>query len=132
MADPLVLVVQDDPASRLVLTHAISAAGFRVAVAQDGREALILFTDYGPEIDAVITDCRLAELDGLELSRTLRQRGSRVPILMVTSLDYSLTPETLCKNGIDFVMGKPFSPKAVVKLINDVIADRRAGIPGAA
>jgi CheY-like chemotaxis protein len=126
MSAELILIAEDEPASRLVLTHALRACGFRILVALDGREALSLFADYAADICAVVTDCHMPDVDGLQLARGIRTRfASRVPIVMVTTLEYSLSPETLCTSGVDYVLGKPFSPKAVCRLVRDVLDDRR-------
>jgi CheY-like chemotaxis protein len=125
MANETLLVADDDPASRLVLSHALEAAGFKVLTAQDGREALAILTEHAAEVQAVVTDCFMPEIDGLRLAKTIRERFTkRIPVVMVTSLEYSLAPEMLCDNGIDYVMGKPFSPKAVCRLVRDIINDQ--------
>jgi CheY-like chemotaxis protein len=127
MANEMVLIAEDDPASRLVLVHALEVAGFKVAAAQDGREALQLLNEHSGEVDAIVTDCFMPEIDGLKLAKLVRERYPRkMPIVMVTSLEYSLAPELLCENGIDYVVGKPFSPKAICKLVRDIVEDRSA------
>ncbi|HUO10664.1 MAG TPA: response regulator [Phycisphaerae bacterium] len=125
MTNKMVLVAEDDPAIRLVLVHALEVAGFKVAAAQDGREALHILNEYSDQVDAIITDCFMPEIDGLKLAQLVRERyPRRMPIVMVTSLEYSLAPELLCENGIDYVVGKPFSPKAICKLVRDIVKDR--------
>lgn len=127
MANEMILVAEDDPASRLVLVHALEVSGFKVFAAQDGREALAILNDHNGEFDALITDCFMPEIDGLKLAKLTRERyPRRMPILMVTSLEYSLAPEDLFSNGIDYVIGKPFSPKAVCKMVRDIVEDRKA------
>jgi CheY-like chemotaxis protein len=127
MGNEMILVAEDDPASRLVLVHALEVAGFRVAAAQDGREALHLLNEHSGEVDAIVTDCFMPEIDGLKLAKLVRERfPKKMPIIMVTSLEYSLAPELLCENGIDYVVGKPFSPKAICKLVRDIVDDRSA------
>jgi CheY-like chemotaxis protein len=125
MPADLVLVVEDDAATRLVLTHSLLACGFRILVAQDGREGIALYTEYAAEVCAIVTDCLMPEVNGLQLASAIRTRfNSQVPIIMVTNLEYSLSPETLCEHGINYIVGKPFSPKAVCKLFRDVVDDR--------
>jgi CheY-like chemotaxis protein len=127
MANELVLVAEDDPASRLVLVHALEVAGFKVCAAQDGREALSILNEHAGNFDALITDCFMPEIDGLKLAKLVRERfPRRIPVIMVTSLEYSLAPEQLCDNGIDYIVGKPFSPRALCKLVRDIVEDRKA------
>jgi diguanylate cyclase (GGDEF)-like protein len=84
---PLVLVVDDDFSMRLLVSEALEQAGFRVALAEDGDQALAAFDTLQP--DLVITDAMMPKLDGFALCTELRRRsdGGQVPILMMTGLD---------------------------------------------
>jgi CheY-like chemotaxis protein len=125
MSPETVIVADDDPASRLVLCHALQASGFRVLYASDGREALALVTEHAAEVSMLLTDCFMPEIDGLELAQLVRDRFTRkIPVIMITSLEYQLPPETLAKAGVDCVIGKPFSPKAICRLVREVLDNR--------
>jgi diguanylate cyclase (GGDEF)-like protein/PAS domain S-box-containing protein len=82
-----ILIVDDDPAGRLVLGAGLSDAGFEVVLAADGPTALALFEERRP--DLVVLDVVMEGMDGFEVCRRLREgpRGRQVPVLMLTGLD---------------------------------------------
>ena len=83
----LILVVDDDPGSRLLMRVSLQKAGYRVAEAGDGLEALEAFERLKP--DALLLDVLMPRMDGYETCRAIRQTtlGQYRPILMVTGLD---------------------------------------------
>ena len=84
---PLVLVADDDVASRLLACEVLKRAGLRVIEAGNGREALLRFGESAPQI--VLLDVMMPEMDGYEACAALRAMpgGQTVPILMLTGLD---------------------------------------------
>ncbi|MGQ0656950.1 MAG: putative bifunctional diguanylate cyclase/phosphodiesterase [Chromatiales bacterium] len=82
-----VLVVDDDPAARLLAREALEQAGFHVTEAEDGREALRLIELEPPDI--VLLDVIMPELDGYAACTVIRSLsgGQHVPVLMMTGLD---------------------------------------------
>ncbi|HET8939379.1 MAG TPA: EAL domain-containing protein [Polyangiales bacterium] len=84
---PLVLVVDDDLAMRMLAAEALTSNGFAVEECQSGEEALAVYETLAP--DAVLLDVVMGGIDGNEVCRRLRQLkgGSTVPILMMTGRD---------------------------------------------
>jgi diguanylate cyclase (GGDEF)-like protein/PAS domain S-box-containing protein len=84
---PLVLVVDDDPSMRLLLTESLQQAGFTVEEAEDGIPALAAFERLRP--DVVMLDVNMPEMDGFSVCAALRKmpQGKATPVLMVTGLD---------------------------------------------
>jgi diguanylate cyclase (GGDEF)-like protein len=84
---PLVLVADDDESMRLLMREALEQAGFDVAEADSGPEAVAAFDRWHPDI--VLLDVMMPEMDGFTTCRRLRQlpSGEHVPVLMVTALD---------------------------------------------
>ncbi len=82
-----ILVVDDDDVMRLVTLEHLSNAGFEVAEADNGNDALRHFDDVGADI--IVLDVNMPGLDGYETCKLIRQhpRGSSTPILMVTGQD---------------------------------------------
>lgn len=109
---PRILVVDDDPHIREVVRFALEKAGHEVFVATDGRAALEAVERHPP--DAIVLDVLMPEQDGLEVCRTLRGRGARMPILFLSSRDDELDRILGLELGGDDYISKPFSPRELV------------------
>ena len=81
---PTILVVDDDPHIREVISFALQKAGFATLEAENGAQALTRFQEAGP--DLVVLDIVMPELDGTEVCKALR-RISTVPIVFLSSRD---------------------------------------------
>jgi two-component system OmpR family response regulator len=120
------LVVDDEPSIRELLTASLRFAGFEVFPAADGAEALKLADQLRP--DLVVLDIMLPDLDGFAVTRKLRERGRDVPVVFLTARDdTSDKVQGLTVGGDDYVT-KPFSLEEVVARIRAVL--RRTGIGG--
>ena len=83
----LVLVIDDEPSMRLLMREALEQAGFAVKEAEDGEQALVLFSQLQP--DVVLLDVMLPGMDGFAVCTAIRSLpgGEHTPILMVTGFD---------------------------------------------
>ena len=102
---PRVLVVEDDGDIAAVLRRALGMEGYEVRLAGDGEAALTEAEVFSP--DAVILDLGLPKLDGIEVSRRLREGGD-VPILMLTARDAVDSRVEGLDSGADDYLVKPF------------------------
>src|SRR5262249_51232237 len=100
-----VLVADDDPGLRDVLSGALGRAGHEVATARDGREALQVFAEQ--PFDLVVTDVAMPAVDGHELVRELRGR-SAVPLLVLRGRGEEPEKVRLLDAGADDYVVKPF------------------------
>lgn len=119
---PLILVVEDDLAIRLSIRVACEKAGYRVAEAVTGREALARAASLHP--DLVLLDLMLPELSGLDVHRALRARDPALPIIMVTAKGEEFDRVQGLELGADDYVTKPFSPRELVARVGTVL--RRA------
>jgi two-component system response regulator MprA len=102
-----ILVVDDDPAVRRSLEHALRRDGYDVSCAADGASAL---ADHGVvRPDAVILDVLMPEPNGLEVCRALRSGGHETPILMLTARDLVIDRVAGLDAGADDYLTKPFA-----------------------
>jgi CheY-like chemotaxis protein len=97
-----ILVVDDDPVIRTVVTQFLEAGGFAAVAASGGDEALALFEEGA--FDLVITDFKMGEVSGVDLTRRLRKIHPFVPVCLMTAVkgdvpadDYSLFAAVLEK-----------------------------------
>jgi len=125
MADadtPLVLIVDDEVAQLALLSYNLKAAGFRVATAKDGDEALLAVAEQGPDI--VLLDWMLPRLSGLEVCRQLKATaaGRDAAIIMVSARSEEADRVRGLETGADDYIVKPYS---VAELIARVRANLR-------
>ncbi|CAG7631024.1 response regulator transcription factor [Actinacidiphila bryophytorum] len=118
-----VLVVDDDDAVRRSLAHALTRDGYEVAVAADGGTALAALA--AGRHDAVVLDILMPEPNGLEVCRTLRRRGDRTPILMLTARDLVADRVAGLDAGADDYLAKPFALEELRARIRALL--RRSG-----
>jgi DNA-binding response OmpR family regulator len=122
MSENLVLIVEDEASIAEVVSLYLKRAGYNVQIAPDGRQAMDSFEKRKP--DLVILDLMLPEVDGLSLTRWLRDR-SNVPIIMVTARRSEVDRITGLEMGADDYVVKPFSPQELVSRVRAVL--RRLG-----
>jgi two-component system, OmpR family, response regulator len=120
------LVVDDEPNIRELLTASLRFAGFEVYPACDGAEALKLAEQHHP--DLVVLDVMLPDLDGFTVTRRLRERGREMPVLFLTARDETSDKVAGLTVGGDDYVTKPFSLEEVVARIRAVL--RRTGVGG--
>jgi two-component system OmpR family response regulator len=101
------LVVDDEDSLLDLLGDALRFAGYEVARARSGFEALRLAADTGP--DLVLLDVNLPDLDGFEVCRRLRRDGSEVPVIFLTARDDPADLRNGFTRGGDDYVTKPFS-----------------------
>jgi len=122
MTNKTILVVEDEASIAEVVSLYLKRAGYNVLIALDGRQALNLLEKQIP--DFVILDLMLPEVDGLSLTRWLRDR-SDVPIIMLTARREEIDRIAGLELGADDYVVKPFSPQELVSRVRAVM--RRLG-----
>lgn len=117
-----VLVAEDDPAIRDLLTHHLQRESFDVLAVGDGNAALRAARDLA---DIIVLDVGLPAIDGFEVARTLRREKHDVPIIMLTARTDEVDRIVGLEIGADDYICKPFSPREVIARIKSVM--RRSG-----
>ena len=122
-----VLVVDDEAKIAQLARDYLERAGFAVLTAGDGRSALQQIRSRRP--DLVVLDLGLPEVDGLEVTRTVRE-SSGIPIVMLTARDDELDKLLGLELGADDYITKPFSPRELVARVRAVLRrTERAAAP---
>ena len=121
MHQPMVLVVEDESSFVEALTVGLGREGFRVAVAEDGAEALDRFDQVRP--DLVLLDVMLPKISGVDVCRQLRKR-SQVPIIMVTAKSAEIDTVVGLEVGADDYVSKPYRLRELVARMRAVLRRR--------
>ncbi len=123
-----ILVVDDERAVRESLRRALELEGYEIELAEDGRQALDrLAREDQP--DAVILDVLMPGVDGLDVCRTLRAEGSRLPVLMLTARTQVEDRVEGLDAGADDYLTKPFALEELLARVRALL--RRFGDDGA-
>ena len=113
-----ILVVEDEPSIAEVVGLYLQRAGYQVQTAADGKVAMSMLEAHIP--DLVVLDVMLPEIDGLSLTRWLRER-SDVPIIMLTARREEIDRIAGLEMGADDYVVKPFSPQELVSRVRAVL-----------
>ena len=113
-----ILIADDEAGIRRLLRGYLEKAGFNVIEARNGKESLERFRTEKP--DLLILDLMMPEMDGLDVSRTIRQE-SPVPIIMLTARSEEADRLVGLELGADDYVLKPFSPREVVARVRAVL-----------
>lgn len=119
---PRVLIADDEPNIREVISFALERAGFTTITARNGSEAL-LQARRGP-VDLIVLDIGMPEMDGLEVCRQIR-KTSEVPILFLSARDEEIDRILGLEIGGDDYVTKPFSTRELVARINVILKRAR-------
>lgn len=121
---PNILVVEDNKDLRELLCIALNQNGFHSFAASDGLDALTILENR--TIDLIIADIMMPNMDGYELTESLRQSNDMIPILMITARDDYDSLQKGFTKGVDDYMIKPVNIKELLLRVNALL--RRAKI----
>jgi PAS domain S-box-containing protein len=116
-----ILVAEDDPAIRALVTKILEKSGYQVLAAADGREAVALFSNQPEAVDLALLDVVMPEMGGREAQEAMHEIKPGLPVIFASG--YS-------QNAIhtDFVLGKgrhlinkPYAREALLKMIRDLL-----------
>lgn len=113
-----ILVVDDEPSIVTLLTFNLEKEGYRVVSVADGKEAFELAV--AEPFDFIILDVMLPSMDGIEITKKLRQEKVETPILVLTAKDDPIDRILGLEIGADDYLTKPFSPREVLARIKAI------------
>ena len=121
-----ILIADDEERIVKLVSDFLTASGYEVLSAADGRAALDIFNAHS-DIDLAIIDIMMPEIDGWALTREIR-KTSDLPIIMLSARAEEFDLLTGFESGIDEYVTKPFSPAVLVKRV-DALLKRSSGTP---
>jgi len=118
MANMKILLVDDEPSMRSVLSESLSCCGYEIETAEGGTEALRKFQSGG--FSAVITDVRMPKTSGMDVLRGVKKLSPQTPVIVVTAYGTVNTAVEAMKEGAaDFIM-KPFALEQMEMAVRNV------------
>ncbi len=118
----LILVVDDEPAVRLITKRMLESYGYRVMLSSDGASALSLFDTHRAGIGVVLSDMMMPVMDGPTMIRSLRDRDPAVRIIGtsgLTSHEYDASSES----GLRYFVPKPCTADTLLRTLQSILAD---------
>src|SRR5260370_20265394 len=122
---PHVLLVDDDPSIRELVTDYLSGNELRVSAVADGKGMQAILAEQ--VVDLVVLDLKLRGEDGMALARRLRDE-SEIPIVMLTGRSEEADRVMGLELGADDYLTKPFSPRELLARIRTILRRRRAEV----
>ena len=113
-----ILVVDDEPSIVTLLTFNLEKEGYQVTSATDGQEALEIALMQS--FDFILLDVMLPHMDGIEITKRLRQEKVNTPIIILTAKDDPIDRILGLEIGADDYLSKPFSPREVIARIKAI------------
>lgn len=118
---PTILIVDDSRFQHSVLRQILSPAGYSLLFAADGKQALeYLSTD---EVDCVLADLIMPEMRGATLLETLRDQGSRVPVVVLTADIQEHVRQECLELGARAVLHKPANPDLLLRTLYEILGE---------
>lgn len=118
-----ILVVDDDPHIREVISFALAKANLSPTEASNGQQAITLFSQSSYQL--IVMDINMPEMDGLECCRQIR-KTSEIPILFLSSRDDEIDRILGLEIGGDDYVTKPFSPRELIARIKAILKRSQA------
>jgi DNA-binding NtrC family response regulator len=124
MAEPRILIVDDDIVVRDSLGKWFESEGFEVSIAPGAAAALEMLSRQ--RFDLALVDIKMPGVDGIELQAKLREIDASMPVIIMTGFASVETAVRALKNGAYDYITKPFDPDELVHLVNKAISHKRA------
>lgn len=124
MAVRKVLVADDEIHIVHVVTIKLRNNGYEVLSAENGDDAFKLACQERPDI--IVTDYQMPGMTGVELVRKLRQNETTkdMPVILLTARGFAVEDKEMKELGISELLSKPFSPKELLRSIEDILYQR--------
>ena len=121
-----ILLAEDNPVNQKLAKIMLTKAGYQVEVVINGKEALDKFTASPDDFDMIFMDVQMPEMDGLEATRAIRERGfDTVPIVAMTAHAIEGDREMCLEAGMDDYISKPIKREVVFQVLQKWVLDKK-------
>jgi CheY-like chemotaxis protein len=115
---PLIVVMDDDAGTRMLVSQVLKKEGFKVMAAEDGAKGMELIREYKP--DLIVSDVQMPQMDGFAVLESVRSDAAlaTIPVILLTSLQDRNYMRQGMSTGADDYLTKPFAPQELREAVN--------------
>ena len=121
-----ILLVEDEPAVRELVSMSLRGAGYDVLPAHDGLEAVEVMREAGADVELFITDVVMPGLSGTDLATIFERDFPGKPVLFMSGYVPALEEHLSSKGDLSHFIGKPFKPNELIDKVNQIMRKSRA------
>jgi len=117
-----ILFVDDEESLRFIASEFLEDNGYQVLLAEDGKQALEMFAEYGNQINLVIVDLMMPEIGGEEVLKAVKQERPDIPVIIVSGYSKMSLNKTMHYQNYDGYIEKPYDMEQFIQLVESSLA----------
>lgn len=121
----MILIVDDEPTILAITRQILETFGYRVVTAEDGAQAMALYTQHQNEVQGILTDMMMPVMDGPALIAAVRRLHPTVPIIAASGLSGRDNPTGTVGPGGVHALAKPYEAETLLRLVRKLLDDGR-------
>lgn len=112
-----ILVADDDPRIRALISSILEGENYRVTTVEDGREALDVITDQGEEFCLFLLDCTMPKTSGTDVYQQIRAKGSDTPVILISGYHQDQVVRNVTHDPHAYFIKKPFNVDELLRQV---------------
>ncbi len=119
-----ILLAEDDPAVRDLVSRVLETAGYKVLRARDGEEALQVYRSHRAEVDMALLDVVMPGMTGTKLARELRSLAPGLPLLLMSGYPSRAVEDEMQREDEKNLLSKPFDGETLLRKVREILKQR--------
>lgn len=114
-----ILLVDDEAGMCLIMKDFLKEAGYEMAVASNGKEAISLYPQVNP--DLILLDLGLPDMNGRDVLKDVKAKMPQIKVMIISAYADQKTKDDLFSLGADFFLAKPFMPEELQEAVKEAL-----------
>ncbi len=120
-----ILLAEDNAVNQKLATRLLTKAGYRVEIANNGKEALDIYLSSPEKYDVILMDIQMPELNGLETTKIIRSKGfEQIPIIAMTASTMESDRKICMESGMNDYISKPIRRETVLQVLKKWVFEK--------
>ena len=120
-----ILMAEDNPVNQKLILNLLTKAGYHVSIANNGKEAVDIFSSEPDKYDVIIMDIQMPELNGFDSTKLLRKKGFKdIPIIAMTANALKGDRENCLEAGMNDYISKPIKREVVFEVLKKWVIEK--------